>query len=785
MNNSDTHGNWTGNDMDISTSPVLITRAAYLYGKPPCNNICCKETFAEHLSWKKHYNVKHRQLELVYICSKCHKEFTSINSVSSHFPYCTGNSTLPPTIYEFACAWCDFSCPTKTGLGVHSRSAHPTQFEESKIVKRVKAHWTEEEIRMLACAEIELTPGTRFINQALLKRFPERSLEAIKGMRNKNDRYKRILASIKEHRVTSAPRILPATPRQNLRSSRTRLICAASPRLLPASPAECIQTIPTPSESSLLNLLASSPETEVDTDPFIVAIKKTYTCDNKLKNLIDERISGVDNSTEFSLYFSKEHQKSYKSNKRSGDSNTCRYKRKIRLRRYARYQQMYRRNKRNLADMIINDKEEASIFPSAESIKETYKSLYESNSPEDDEPFVPKSDTIGVHYPITSSELNNHMKTLKASAPGTDNVDLAYLKSLSDDYLLTVLNYQLWCRTQITCLKINRTNLIPKKNEGLHDASNWRPITLSSMFVRLLHGIIAKRIMNAIHLSPRQKAFIPADGCAQNTLLLDALISDARSSHRQLSIVGIDLTKAFDMVSINSIRRALMRFAVDAPLIEYIIDAYSNATTTIQCGPTKVEHVRLARGVKQGDPLSPILFNMVIDELLEKLPLEIGAKLDDHSINSMAFADDIILISESKVGMKKLIKITEDFFDARSFKVNARKCFSLRLSTTKKDRAPYVFKEPTYTIDKSLIDATGYDTFFKYLGINFNPHGKMKPSIKTLETLIERIRKTPLKPFQKLELLRKNIIPKILHQLVLGRVTKGLLDNFDSAEATF
>ena len=178
---------------------------------------------------------------------------------------------------------------------------------------------------------------------------------------------------------------------------------------------------------------------------------------------------------------------------------------------------------------------------------------------------------------------------------------------------------------------------------------------------------------------PKTKGLHPCRWLRGNTLLLDHVICQARKQRRTLSILGIDLAKAFDSISHNSIARALRRNSIDEPMVQYILQSHTNCTTTILCGPTNLPNVKLLRGVKQGDPLSPILFNLILDELLDILPPSIGISITtDLHLNCLAFADDLILISESPSTMKILINITTTFFSARSLKINATKCFCLR-----------------------------------------------------------------------------------------------------------
>ena len=85
----------------------------------------------------------------------------------------------------------------------------------------------------------------------------------------------------------------------------------------------------------------------------------------------------------------------------------------------------------------------------------------------------------------------------------------------------------------------------------------------TGVFVRALNKLMAARLNGVITLNVRQKAFVPVDGCLENTLLLDFLIKEARRGGKNLNLVGIDLAKAFDSVSHHTIRRAMNRAQID------------------------------------------------------------------------------------------------------------------------------------------------------------------------------------------------------------------------------
>jgi hypothetical protein len=193
----------------------------------------------------------------------------------------------------------------------------------------------------------------------------------------------------------------------------------------------------------------------------------------------------------------------------------------------------------------------------------------------------------------------------------------------------------------------------------------------------------------------------------------------------------------------------------------------------------------MTRGVKQGDPLSPLLFNLVLDELLTSLPSDIGFQLGPHLINGLGFADDVILVSASKPGMDKLLQHASDFFKSRSLALNSKKSFALRLIPSTKNRIVVPDRRASFLLSNEPLRLIDQHSTFTYLGINFDPSGKLSLNLKLLSDLLLKLRKAPLKPQQKLSLLKSNILPRFAYRLTLGRLTIGLLERFDTLVRQF
>ena len=183
--------------------------------------------------------------------------------------------------------------------------------------------------------------------------------------------------------------------------------------------------------------------------------------------------------------------------------------------------------------------------------------------------------------------------------------------------------FNLWLVTGIVpdVVKECRTVLISKSAlpERQMDINNWRPITIGSIILRLFSRILTARLAKACPINPQQKGFIRSVGCAENLKLLQLLIKNAKKEHRPLGVVFIDLAKAFDTVSHYHLIAVLKRKGVNHQIITLITNMYQNIKTHITMKNEQSDPIGIQIGVKQGDPMSPLLFNLSVDPLLCKL----------------------------------------------------------------------------------------------------------------------------------------------------------------------
>jgi hypothetical protein len=242
----------------------------------------------------------------------------------------------------------------------------------------------------------------------------------------------------------------------------------------------------------------------------------------------------------------------------------------------------------------------------------------------------------------------------------------------------------------------------------------------------------------------------------------------------------VDVAKAFDSVSYDSLWIAAARMGLPAHLIGYLRSLYRGVSTQLKVNGKLGRKIYCRRGVRQGDPLSPLLFNMVLDWVLGELDPELGVKLRSGTrMNHLAFADDTCLTTSTPLGMNRLLAELEAALMKVGLRPNAKKSVTLRIVVHGKSKRWAVDDREFATLAGLKVPAMSIVEVYRYLGVMMGAvSGKPRVGDKLLEGL-SRLRRAPLKPQQRMYLLRVHLIPSLYHQLVLDDAKLSLLKYLD------
>jgi exonuclease III len=322
---------------------------------------------------------------------------------------------------------------------------------------------------------------------------------------------------------------------------------------------------------------------------------------------------------------------------------------------------------------------------------------------------------------ISPKELEDTIKSRNNnSSPGNDKVNYQIFKKMNPEtltQLISLLNKVLDDPNNIPEeWNVGRIITIPKGGDTL-DIKNRRPITLLTADYKILSKILADRLKprldNLIDLN--QVGFIPNRLGFDNIIILDHLIRENNI------ILNIDIEKAFDSVSHDTIEIILQHLEFPEKFISLIMNLLRNAKAEINVNGKFSPQIKIGKGTRQGDPISPIIFNLVI-ELLQKIAHGLEG-LDPPCINNtkipiLMFADDTAIISRSFKGIMLWLRVLSVFESITGLKINQRKSNFLL-----NKKIPKEFKNIPQVEE------------IKYLGFFFSSEGLKDDSKKTINEL--------------------------------------------------
>lgn len=346
-----------------------------------------------------------------------------------------------------------------------------------------------------------------------------------------------------------------------------------------------------------------------------------------------------------------------------------------------------------------------------------------------------KTNLSELDYPISDKEIRQAARKLKNKKAAFSDLIKNEMIKASYDILMNVylklfnlvLNSgiypRLWCDGLITPIF---------KSGDKSDPGNYRGICVSSCLGKLFSSILNERLLDFANdkrlLHPSQIGFLRENRTSDHMITLRALIEKYSSLHKQkVYACFVDFKKAFDSVWHEGLFHRILSYGIEGKVYDLIQSLYTKSTCSIRLGTNRTDSFSYHRGVRQGCILSPLLFNLFINELplsfdeseTDPFTLPNGTKL-----NSLLYADDLVILSKSKQGLEKCLNILENFNAKWLLDVNYKKTKILIFQ--KSGRKP---KNLSFSINNNPIEIVQEYT---YLGIKMTSSGTFTTAQKIL-----------------------------------------------------
>lgn len=470
------------------------------------------------------------------------------------------------------------------------------------------------------------------------------------------------------------------------------------------------------------------------------------------------------------------------------------------VREASRIQKLYRRSKKRAMRHILKD-ETPSFSGNKERLTSFFKEVYAPANINNEElkqsaqALFPITDETSeaariLALPIGQQEIAARLTRMANSAPGKDRLEYRHIRTADGACRVTHAIFNRCLHEQrIPSAWKEATTILLHKSGPTDDPSNFRPIALQSCLYKLLMAILSDRLTKWAcqnnMLSPEQKSARPCEGCFEHTFLLSAAIKDVKRNQKSVSIAWLDLRNAFGSIPHSAVYTILASIGVPEEIILLLKDVYSGATTTFLTSNGETEPVNIQAGVKQGCPMSAILFNLTIDTIIRAVKRSaadnnLGLTVHDQPLSILAYADDLVIMSKTPEGLQSLLSTASEQADALRLTFKPQKCASLSLTCRNGTRV----LPKNFVVQGQPIPALREEAHYRYLGTPIGLYRSDEDVIRLTEKMtsdLDVIASSLLAPWQKLDAIKTFVQPCLSFTMRAGETQKKHLNKLSSA----
>ena len=273
------------------------------------------------------------------------------------------------------------------------------------------------------------------------------------------------------------------------------------------------------------------------------------------------------------------------------------------------------------------------------------------------------------HFSVTVDEVKYAVSRLKGGKSDAD-VELSSDNFIfACDELLVHLSFLFnmmisRCSAPSGMLKSILVPIPKNRKKGLSDSNNFRSIALSSVIGKILDHVVLAKYAEVLMTSELQFGFKAQHSTTQCTFVLNEVVSYYNDRDTPVFVTLLDATKAFDRVHYVKVFRLLHRRNMCPVLLMLLASMYTAQSLAVRWqGVTSVEFPCI-NGIKQGGVMSPVLFCVYFDELIQRLSAAgVGCHVGHRFVGALSYADDVTLLSPTFDATCQMLQVCEEFAD--------------------------------------------------------------------------------------------------------------------------
>ena len=283
---------------------------------------------------------------------------------------------------------------------------------------------------------------------------------------------------------------------------------------------------------------------------------------------------------------------------------------------------------------------------------------------------------------LTENECFNALKCFqKNKSPGNDGFTAEFYSFFWNQLGKTMVNsfnYGFHKGELSISQRQSVIRLIPKKNKNLLYLKNWRPISLLNVDYKIASKALAlrlKKILSAI-INNAQTGYVEGRFIGENIRLISDILTFTADQDIEGIALFIDFEKAFDSLEWEYLFKALDIFQFGPDFKTWVKILYTNISSCIINNGFACEPFTLKRGVRQGCPLSGLLFILAAELLSCSVRANDhikGIRVSNKEIKLSQYADDTTSFCKDIESLGKLLELLDLFKDCSGLKLNQSK----------------------------------------------------------------------------------------------------------------